>query len=247
MIHVAARVVLGPLLYAQAGRLRRTAPDLPEPAGRRAGYAGTGKVALRLLIAGDSSAAGVGAATQDRALAGLLAKELARRLDGRVRWQLVASSGARSEDVLHLLMRGRLYRADVGVVIVGVNDITKEVPLQQALRKRGQIIALMRRRCGIRHVLFPALPEIEKFPALPQPLAWYAGRHARRNNAAQAAWLEGQAGASHVAMDGVLDPALMADDGFHPAPALYAKVARRLADHIRREVLPRLDKERGTA
>jgi lysophospholipase L1-like esterase len=247
VIHIAARVVLGPLLHAQAGRLRRTAPDLPEPTGRREGFAGTGKVALRLLIAGDSSAAGVGAATQDRALAGLLAKELARRLNGRVRWQLVASSGARSEDVLRLLMRGRLQRADIGVVIVGVNDITKDVPLQQALRKRGQIIALMRRRCGVRHVLFPALPEVEKFPALPQPLAWYAGRHARRSNAAQAAWLAGQEGASHVAMDGVLDPALMADDGFHPAPALYAKVAKRLADHIKREVLPRLDNEQETA
>lgn len=247
MIHVAARVVLGPLLVVQAGRLRRTAPELPEPAGRREGFAGAGKVALRLLIAGDSSAAGVGAATQDRALAALLAKELARRLDGRVRWQLVASSGARSEDVLRLLMRGRLYKADVGVVIVGVNDITKDVPMQQALRKRGQIIALMRRRCGVRHVLFPALPEIEKFPALPQPLAWYAGRHARRNNAAQAAWLAGKEGASHVPMDGVLDPALMADDGFHPAPALYAKVAKRLADHIKREVLPRLDNEQETA
>jgi lysophospholipase L1-like esterase len=245
VIHVAARAVLGPLLYAQAGRLRRTALELPEPSGRREGFAGSGEVALRLLIAGDSSAAGVGAATQDEALAGHLARELARRLHGRVRWQLVATSGARSEDVLHLLMRGRLHRADVGVVIVGVNDITKEVPLQQALRKRGQIVALMRKRCGIRHVLFPALPEIEKFPALPQPLAWYAGRHARRNNAAQAAWLAGQEGASHVVMDGVLDPALMADDGFHPAPALYAKVARRLAGHIRHEVLPRLRNDQG--
>ena len=245
MIHVAARVVLGPLLYVQAGRLRRTALELPEPAGRREGIAGSGRHTLRLLIAGDSSAAGVGAATQDRALAGLLAKELARRLGGRVRWQLVASSGARSEDVLQLLMRGRLHRADIGVVIVGVNDITKEVPLQQALRKRGQIVALMRQRCGIRHVLFPALPELERFPALPQPLAWYAGRHARRNNAAQAAWLAGEPGASHVVMDGVLDPALMADDGFHPAAALYAKVAKRLAHHIKHEVLPRLESVKG--
>jgi len=245
VIHVAAKAVLGPLLYAQASRLRRTALELPEPSGRRDGFAGSGRVALRLLIAGDSSAAGVGAATQEEALAAHLAKELARRLRGRVRWQLVASSGARSEDVLRLLMRGRLHQADIGVVIVGVNDITKEVPLQQALRKRGQIIALMRKRSGVRHVLFPALPEIERFPALPQPLAWYAGRHARRNNTAQAAWLAGQEGASHVVMDGVLDPALMADDGFHPAPPLYAKVARRLADHIKREVLPRLDNEQG--
>jgi len=242
VIHVAARAVLGPLLYAQAGRLRRTLPELPEASGAREGSAGSGRVALRLLIAGDSSAAGVGAPTQRQALAGHLARELARRVQGRVRWQLVAATGARSEDVLAMLIRGRLHRADVGIVVVGVNDITKEVPLQLALHKRGEIVALMRERAGVGHVLLPALPEMEKFPALPQPLAWYAGRHARRNNAAQNAWAAGQQYASHVVMDGVLDPALMAADGFHPAPALYARVAGRLAEHIEYEVLPRRGK-----
>jgi lysophospholipase L1-like esterase len=247
VIHVAAKAVLGPLLYAQASRLRRTVVELPEPVGPREGVAGKGKPELGLLVAGDSSAAGVGAATQDKALAARLAGELAARLGRRVRWQLVAQTGARSEDVLHLLMHGGLRRADVGVVVVGVNDITKEVPLQHALRKRGEVAALMRQRAGVRHVVFPSLPEMEKFPALPQPLAWYAGRHARRNNAAQAAWAARQQDVSHVALDGVLEPALMADDGFHPGPGLYAKVAERLAQYIEQEVLPRLHDPRGTA
>jgi lysophospholipase L1-like esterase len=205
-----------------------------------------GKTALRILIAGDSSAAGVGAPTQRQALAGQLARELARRLHGRVRWQLVAATGARSEDVLQMVMRGPLHAADVGVVVVGVNDITKEVSLRHALRQRGEIVAAMRERAGVRHVVFPALPEMEKFPALPQPLAWYAGRHARRNNAAQDAWAARHGGASHVVMEGVLDAALMAEDGFHPAPALYARVAGRLAEHIEHEVLTRLGKGKGS-
>jgi lysophospholipase L1-like esterase len=44
-------------------------------------------------------------------------------------------------------------------------------------------------------------------------------------------------------MDGVMDPALMADDGFHPAAALYAKVAQRLAGHITEVVLRINNKE----
>ena len=246
MIHVAARAFLGPLLYAQASRLRRSLPELAEAAGAREGSAGAGRTVLRLLIAGDSSAAGVGAPTQRQALAGHLARELARRLHGRVRWQVIAATGARSEDVLQMVLRGRLHPADVGVVVVGVNDITKEVSLRHALRKRGEIVAAMRERAGVRRVVFPALPEMEKFPALPQPLAWYAGRHARRNNAAQNAWAAGHGDASHVVMDGVLDAALMAEDGFHPAPALYARVARRLAEHIEHEVLPGLRNGKGT-
>jgi lysophospholipase L1-like esterase len=247
VIHVAAKAVLGPLLYAQAVRLRRTVVTLPGPAGARAGSAGTGAIRLRLLIAGDSSAVGVGAATQTQALAGQLARAVAASLGGAVRWQLVARIGARSEDVLDLLGHARLRPADIGVVIVGVNDITKEVPLPHALRKRGEIAALMRARAGVQHVIFPALPEMERFPALPQPLAWYAGRHARRNNAAQAAWAATQAGVTHVAMDGVLEPALMASDGFHPAAGLYTRVAQRLAEHIVEQVLPRLSTPRETA
>ncbi len=66
MLDIATRVALGPLLVAQATRLRRTALELPEPRGARAGTIGRGTPVLRLLVAGDSSAAGVGARTAAR-------------------------------------------------------------------------------------------------------------------------------------------------------------------------------------
>jgi lysophospholipase L1-like esterase len=247
VIHVAARLVLGPVLNLQAGRLRRSVVELPEPSGVREGFAGAGVACVRLLIAGDSSALGVGAPSQDEALAGHLTRDLAALAGEAVHWQLVAQVGARSEDVHQLLMNCSLQAADVGLVVVGVNDITKEVPLSRALRWRAEIARLMEARAGVRHVVFPALPEMERFPALPQPLAWYAGVHARRNNVAQAAWASRQARVSHVVMDGVMDPALMAVDGFHPGPGLYARVSTRLALHIRNEVLPHLDGNRRTA
>lgn len=247
MIHVAARAVLGPLLFAQAFRLRRTVIELPEAAGARFGAAGTGGAPLRLLIAGDSAAAGVGADHQDEALAGHLVRAISTGGRCAVRWQLVARTGARSEDVLQMLAERRLRRADIGVVIAGVNDISKHVPLRKALRIRDEIADLMRQRAGVRHVVFSALPEMERFPALPQPLAWYAGQHARHYNRAQAKWLARRAGVSHAPMEGVMDPALMAADGFHPGPRLYAKVAQRLAVHVIEEVLPRLRTSEGSA
>jgi len=232
MIHIAAKVLLGPMIYAQAQRVRATALELPEPPGPREGVAGAGDVVLRLLVTGDSSAAGVGARTQDEALALPLAMELAQRLGGAVRWQLIAESGLTSEGVLHKLMHGHVHPADVAVVVVGVNDITKEVPLQQALRKRGEIAAWLRTHAHVRHVVIPAMPDMDRFPALPQPLAWLAGKLARRNNEAQARWAANRAGLSHAAMDGATHRSLFAEDGFHPAPALYARVRERLAAHI---------------
>ena len=58
-----AKVLLGPVLLAQGIYTRRMTPRLPEAEGERQGEAGSGDV-LRLLIVGDSAAAGVGAATQ---------------------------------------------------------------------------------------------------------------------------------------------------------------------------------------
>ena len=243
VLHVAARLALGPLLYRQAVQIRRTAIELPVPQGERSGVAGAGKLRLRLLVAGDSSAAGVGARTQDEALAVPMAWRLSQRLGGRVRWQLVAESGLTSEGVLHKLMHGRVEPADVAVVICGVNDITKEQAFSFALRKRRQIAEWLRAHAGVRRVLFPALPEMEVFPAIPQPLAWYAGQAARRNNRLQQRWARDFDFIRHVTMDGLARPDLFCKDGFHPAPTLYARVAERLAEVIAVETLPRFERQ----
>jgi len=232
MLDRAARIALGPILLAQAHWLRRTAIELPEPDGPRRGTVGRGGVRLRLLVVGDSSAAGVGARTQREALARPLAERIAERLAGSVRWQLVARSGLTSEGVCDELVSAQPRPADVAVVVVGVNDITRDVPLAVALRHRSRIADWLRRHGEARHVIFPALPEMERFPAVPKPLSWYAGRVARRNNRAQRRWAAQQAGVTHLEMEGVTQASLFCEDGFHPAPALYAKVADRLAGHI---------------
>lgn len=232
MLDLATRLALGPVLLAQAARLRRTVVELPEPAGARRGVAGAGAPQLRLLVLGDSSAAGVGARHQREALAQPLAAGIARRLQAAVRWQLVAETGLTSQGVMQRLLRARPLAADVAVVVVGVNDITKDMPLAFALRQRQHIVDWLQVHAGVRHVVFPALPEMEVFPALPRALAWYAGQASRRNNRAQARWAAGRAGVAHLPMDGLADRTLFSGDGFHPAPALYARVADRIAGHV---------------
>src|SRR4029453_7938556 len=104
MLDIATRIAFGPVLLAQANRLRRTALLLPGPPGPRRGQVGRGPCALRLLVAGDSSAAGVGAPTQRDALAWPLSEQLAGRLGGSVRWQLIAESGLTSEGLRQRLI-----------------------------------------------------------------------------------------------------------------------------------------------
>ena len=232
--------VLAPVLIAQAKRLRRVALELPEPTGLRHGVAACEDAdspsrPLSLLITGDSSAAGVGAETQDDALASQLALALAERIQRDVHWHLIARTGLTSIGVLELLRGQPLAAFDVAVVIVGVNDITHNMPIGHALRARNRIVRMLRVGTGVRHILFPGLPAVERFPLLPQPLAWYGGTQARRNNDMQARWAahpRRSAFVSHVPMDGFTHPKLMAEDGFHPSPMLYAMVAAHFAEHL---------------
>lgn len=240
MLDFATRLALGPVLWAQAARLRRDTVELPEPPGPRRGVARgratrnatTGARPLRLLVAGDSSAAGVGVRHQRDALALPLAERIALLLGVDVKWQLVAESGLTSQGVLQRLHRTQALEADIAVVVVGVNDITRDEPLAFAIRQRQHIADWLQVHAAVRHVVFPALPDMEMFPALPRTLAWYAGQAARRNNRAQARWAATAAGVTHLAMDHLTDSRLFCEDGFHPGPALYERVSERIAAHV---------------
>src|SRR5215218_6698321 len=89
MLALAAKVALAPLLVAQAVATRRRAEVLPEASGARQGELGsTAAPSLRLLVAGDSSAAGVGVDSQEQAVVGHLVRGLHRATGRRIVWAL---------------------------------------------------------------------------------------------------------------------------------------------------------------
>ena len=68
-------IALAPILLWQGHKVRQRTLRLPEASGARAGILGQG-LPLRLLLLGDSAAAGVGVSRQEEALAGQLAAQL---------------------------------------------------------------------------------------------------------------------------------------------------------------------------
>lgn len=216
---VVAKWTLGPLLLFQGGRVRRTTSVLPEPAGAREGSVGEG-VALRLLVLGDSAAAGVGAPTQEAALAGRIVAGLRDRF--RVEWRLVARTGATTSSTIRHLERIEPFPTDVVVTSLGVNDVTGDVGVADFLALQGQLHALLRQRFGARLILASGIPPMDRFPALPQPLRWYLGARARELDRALARSLPDGEGSEHLPLAGELDGAHMAADGFHPGPAVYS-------------------------
>ena len=149
-------------------------------------------------------------------------------------WQLQACSGWTTrqlgEALAERLNGGQGF--DLAVVVTGVNDVVDQVPSHRVAAHRDALVNRLRNAHGVRHVAFAPLPPVGRFPGLPQPLRWVAGRDADRHNRALHDWAATRGDASVVDMQLPLDPALMAKDGFHPGRPVYRYCADRIAAHL---------------
>ena len=234
---LALKLALAPLLVAQAVATRRGAPRLPEAEGPREGRVGEGD-RLSLLIVGDSSAAGVGVATQDEALAGHLTRTLAREAQRRVQWQLVAKSGITTAQALALVRELRPMPAEIAVAVLGVNDVIDQVRPARAVQQRAALADWLRHAAGVRHVFFAPLPPVHRFPRLPQPLRHVMGAEARAHDEAMARWAATRDDVSHLPIALDLGIEHMASDGFHPGEPVYRATGEALARYIATRLTP---------
>ena len=235
VIEKLAKIALGPLLYLQARAVRRSVPRLPEPPGNRAGSTGSGP-RLRLLVLGDSAAAGVGAAHQDEALLGNLVARLSTQYT--VAWRLFARTGATSASTLQRLEMLEAGPFDIAIVSLGVNDVTSGIGLETWLAQQARLRRVLRDRFGITRIVACGLPPVHGFPALPQPLRWYLGQRASAFDRALERALADAPDAVFLSLRFTEDLSLMAEDGFHPGPVVYREWGRRAARMIVAAVEP---------
>ena len=202
-------------------RVRRLTPLLPEAAGPRKGAAGRGAPVLQVLIAGDSSAAGVGVVRVQDAMAGLFPASLAARLDRPVSWRLIARTGLTASGLLALLRTELSDHApafDVVVIVVGVNDVTARRPLGEWLSDLQALRELLAALAPAAQIVWSGLPPMHRFPVLPNPLRAYLGARARQFDAALVRWVATDPAMRHLPIPALQGEELMASDGFHPGP-----------------------------
>jgi lysophospholipase L1-like esterase len=226
MGHVIAKYSLAPLLLGQGVYVKKTIQRLPEPSGARRGVNGSGQ-ALRLLVLGDSAAAGVGVETQTDALLGQLVSHLEGRFE--THWALIAKTGATSASTLKHLHKIPSEPFDAVVISLGVNDVTANHSLERFLKNQQSIVALLHEKFGVSLIVVSGFPPVGLFPALPQPLRWYLGLQSRRFDRALARVVNTQTDCVYFRQNLSNDPTLMAADGFHPGARAYALWARETA------------------
>lgn len=225
-----AMIPVAPVLYAQGKRLRRDTPILP-PAALPWHGSVAGPTPLRLLVLGDSTSAGVGAATQDKGLAGNLARELSARLTRGVEWRAVGESGATSKDLIDRFLDEAVSEPfDIAFLTVGANDALGLRSRSVFGRDIRTLVARLRGACPESTILMSSLPAFFRFELLPNPLKRNLYRHSRS--------LEGEARRIISVTDRAhMSPppppyseGFFASDLFHPSEQGYRDWARFAID-----------------
>ncbi len=218
-----------PLLLFQVIWVRLTVLGLQEPCGDRSGLFGDGDK-RKLLIIGDSAAAGVGVAEQKDALAGQLTARLA--LKYKVSWSLVASTGFTSTDVIKELTTLSAQTFDYVLISVGVNDVTHSTRSSHWVSNIKTIVELLSTKFGAPKVLFSSVPPMHLFKAIPFPLSWWLGIRANRLNELMTCAIEGNKQYSLLTFDIPFTPEFLAKDGIHPSKLAYSVWANQAVEKI---------------
>jgi lysophospholipase L1-like esterase len=219
-----------PVVLAQGIWVRRRTPRLPDAEGRAWGsIAGTGP-GINLVLLGKSTVAGVGASTQQGALACKTATCLSHQIDRTVYWRAIGRSGITARETLtELVPRLEGTRTDVLVIVLGVNDVLRLTSSSRWAMDKSLLIAAVRDYCGNIPVVLAGVPQMNHFPALPNPLRFVLGSRSSRLDAVSRRLADSMDSVLYSGVDLKDRRDLFCVDGFHPSEAGYEIWGERLA------------------
>lgn len=174
-----ANLLLLPLLACQGAWVKRNVPRLAAASCEEGQLGGAGP-AIRMALAGDSMAAGVGVEHNDDGLAGQLAAVVAGVSGRPVSWKVTARPGATAAYTTSTLVpQVTQWSPDIVAVAVGVNDVLRLRSFRAWRRDVTLLICALRRDLGrgVPLVLI-GVPPVRYFKALPQPLRSVLGSRA---------------------------------------------------------------------
>ncbi|AYY12613.1 SGNH/GDSL hydrolase family protein [Actinobacteria bacterium YIM 96077] len=232
-----------PVLIPQMLWVKRRTPLLPEAAGAYGEVQGK-HPGVRLLVVGDSMAAGVGVDHHRSGFAGQLAERLSTAVDRSVTWRVIARSGATTRSTTRKLSQGAIgvvdtkseeatsapdAPPDLVVVVVGINDLLRFRRIMDWRHDIEDLITTIRRVLGSDVPMgFSGMPPVWRFPALPQPLRAVLGMRARlMDRVLRESVSRCDAFCVTLPVDVIADAPhiFFADDRFHPSARGYSEVA----------------------
>ena len=203
--------------------------------------------AIRLLVVGDSSAAGVGIETTNGLLAVRLAQCIANRTGRRVVWRAAGFNSATAGQLRDFVVPNLAPEPWTHIVLaVGTNDAKNFHTVRRFKREFGGLIYALKAKWPEARIVWSPVVDMALIPALPRALGWLLEiRASLINRTGERLCLErGVVSATRLP---ILDPqAGFSRDGFHASEAGYAAWAEHLEELVMAgEAAPEIVSHRG--
>lgn len=223
-----------PVYVWQGIGIRRRIERMPPPAGPSSGTVGARheQAEIRLLVLGDSSAAGVGVEDIGESLAPRLAERL-YALSGRaVAWRSIGSNSAVSSDLRDHIVPNLAREPYTHIVLTtGTNDLKNFHGARHFKKSFGGLIYALRARFPDARIVWSPPVDMLRVPALPRGLALVLELRARMIRRIGTALCVERGAVAAVTIPRV-EPAGFSRDGFHASAAGYTYVAGHLASYV---------------
>jgi lysophospholipase L1-like esterase len=224
--------LLVPIALFKGLGVRRIVPRLPPPRGRPRGQIGEGKAETRLLIIGDSSAAGVGAERIEDTLGPQLAALVHEATGSPVAWRNTGANSATAAQIRDYVVPHIEERNFTHVIIAAGTNDAKNFKTRAAFKKGfGGLLYAIHARWPDAEVVWSPVIAMSDVPALPSSLGYILGLRAQIINA-MGVQLCRERNATAITPLPVEGPEGFAIDGFHANALGYKHWAQHIARFI---------------
>lgn len=160
-----------PFLVWQGNRVRRKVGVLPDAKGEKTGKFGDLDETVKLFVIGESTVAGLGARTHEKALTGQFARFLSGKIGKNVVWSVVGKSGVTARQAIdELAPKIPDETFDYILVALGGNDVLKLSSPRTWRDDMTEMLGILREKNPNATIFLANCPVIKLSPALPQPI-----------------------------------------------------------------------------
>lgn len=197
---------------------------------------------VRVLVVGDSTAAGCGVTERDEMLVARIAHHAATELGRGAQWRAIGKNGHRSDEFIRdFLAEAVAHPADIIYISLGANDALGVRNRRVAARNLVRIARALREANPDAAIALSSLPAFFRFTRLPEPLRSTLYRIAQGIERTTRLRLESEDRIAMRRPPVAYPDGFFARDGFHPSALGYDLWARIVVDEfVERGELDRL-------
>ena len=232
-IYVLSGLILlpfAPFLYLQGQYARRKIGRLPDASGETVGKFGADEMSAKLLVLGESTAAGIGARTHKTALAGQYARFLGEKIGKSIEWYVIGRSGITvKETIYELVPKIPDEKFDYILLALCGNEVLKLRSPRAFRRDMKKLLAILQEKYPDATVFMTNAPAVRLSPILPHPIKFILGHLSALHDANAREFTAGMKNVFYFHQPTEV-PEYFWADGIHPSEKGYTDWSRRMIE-----------------